>query len=364
MTAQGGGNWPNSDLLQRLGLQVPIALSPMLGAGGVDLAVAVSRAGGLGSLPCASLSAAQVVAQAKAFRAVTSGPLNLNFFCHADQPARPSELAAWRSALQPFYQELDTAPDSSRAAPARQPFSEAMCVAVEGLRPEVVSFHFGLPASGLLQRVKATGALVCSTATTVQEALWLEAAGCDVIIAQGLEAGGHRGTFLDVNPHTQMGVLALVPQVVDRVRLPVVAAGGIADGRALVAALALGASAVQIGTAYLLTPESMISGVYRDALKHADNVSTVLTNVFSGRLARGLNNRLIETLGPVSAIVPEFPHAADALAPLKAAAEDLARNDFTALWAGQAAASTREQGAEQLTRLWAEQALGWLRGDG
>jgi nitronate monooxygenase len=229
------------------------------------------------------------------------------------------------------------------------------------MRPKVASFHFGLPDEALLKRVKAAGVIVFSSATTVEEAVWLETHGADVIIAQGAEAGGHRGMFLADSVSNQPGTFALVPQVVDAVRVPVIAAGGIADGRGIAAAFALGAAGVQVGTAYLRTPEAKISDLHRAALSSSGAGSTAITNLMTGKPARSITNRVMRDFGPVSADVPAFPHAATALAPLRAAAEQRGSGDFTALWSGQAAALAREMPAADLTRNLAQAALHRLR---
>jgi nitronate monooxygenase len=225
----------------------------------------------------------------------------------------------------------------------------------------VVSFHFGLPNADLVKRVKAAGCLVISSATTVDEARWLEERGVDAVIAQGSEAGGHRGMFLSDDVAAQVGTFALVPQVVDAVKVPVIAAGGVTDARGIAAALALGAAGVQIGTAYLFAPESKISAPHRAALKSARDDGTAITNVMTGRPARGLYNRLMRELGPINDIAPAFPLAAGALAPLKAKAEAAGSGEFTALWAGQAAALGRELPSRKLTRQLAEDAMERLR---
>jgi nitronate monooxygenase len=225
----------------------------------------------------------------------------------------------------------------------------------------VVSFHFGLPEAALLRRVKATGAIVMASATIVKEAVWLDGNGTDVIIAQGAEAGGHRGMFLTDNLAEQPGTFALVPQVVDAVKVPVIAAGGIADGRGIAAAFALGAAGVQIGSAYLRCPESKVSGPARAALAQAGDDSTVITNVMTGRPARGVVNRAMREVGPISLDAPAFPHAATALGPLKQAAERQGKVDFTNLWAGQAIGLGREIPAAELTRRFATDAQERLR---
>ncbi|NLD69289.1 MAG: nitronate monooxygenase [Limnobacter sp.] len=355
-------DWPDSRILDLLGIELPIVQAPMAGPAGSALAAAVTGAGGLGSLPCAMLSPEQIRAETEAIRKAASGPLNLNFFCHAATPEDPVREAGWRDRLAGYYAELALEPpDTGAAATSRTPFDDAACRLVEALRPEVVSFHFGLPEPRLLERVKSTGAKVLSSATTVAEARWLESRGCDAIIAQGAEAGGHRGMFLDDEPATQVGTFALVPQVADAVRVPVIAAGGIADARGIVAALALGASAVQIGTAYLFCPEARVSELHRKALADARDDGTALTNVFTGRPARSIVNRAVRELGPISAQAPAFPQAGTALAPLRAKAEAAGSADFTPLWSGQAAALCRVRGAAELTRELAADALRRLR---
>lgn len=333
----------------------------MAGANGSAMAIAVAKAGGLGSLPCAMLDPEKVRTETGIIRHQTAKPLNLNFFCHTPPIPDTDRDATWKQRLAPYYDELGL--DASASAPAvnRAPFNEAMCEVVEDVKPEVVSFHFGLPAGRLLDRVKAAGSLVLGCATTVEEARWLEANGCDAIIAQGYEAGGHRGMFLTDDITSQAGTFALVPQVVDAVKVPVIAAGGIADGRGIVAAFALGAAGVQIGTAYLLAQESLISDLHREALGDAQDNGTALTNLFSGRPARGLLNRVMRDIGPMSDLAPAFPTAGQALAPLKAAAEAEGLSDFTSLWAGQAASFCHETSAGDLTRQLAEDATRRLK---
>ena len=304
--------WPNRTLLDLIGIDLPIIQAPMAGANGSAMAIAVSEAGGLGSLPCAMLDADKARAEIGVIRQRTDKPVNINFFCHKPAPPGPNRDAAWKRHLGAYYEELGL--DASASAPAvnRAPFDEAMCEIVEDFKPEVVSFHFGLPEKPLLDRVKAAGCRVVSSATTVEEARWLEDSGCDAVIAQGYEAGGHRGMFLTEDTATQAGTLALVPQVVDAVKVPVIAAGGIADGRGVAAVFALGAAGAQIGTAYLFTPESLISDLHRTALRAARDDGTALTNLFSGRPARGLMNRIMREIGPISDLAPAFPTAGGA----------------------------------------------------
>jgi nitronate monooxygenase len=353
--------WPNRRLADLLGIEHPIVLAPMAGAIDWELAAAVSEGGGLGSIPAAMLDAARLADQVAKFRARTRGPVNLNFFCHRPPVPNNARENAWRERLTPYYRELGIDPAAPVPTTNRAPFDAEFCAVVEEMKPEVVSFHFGLPEKSLLARVKQAGCRVLSSATTAAEAEWLEAGGCDAVIAQGYEAGGHRGMFLTENIAAQVGTLALVPQVADAVRIPVIAAGGIADARGVAAAFALGASGVQIGTAFLWSPESKITALHRAALKEAQSDATALTNVLSGRPARGIINRVMRELGPISEIAPEFPLASGALAPLRAKAEAQGSGDFSPLWAGQAASLGRALPAAEATRRLAQEAQELLR---
>jgi nitronate monooxygenase len=341
-------------LLQRLGLTLPILQSPMAGVQDHRLAVAVGAAGGLGALPAAMLSLDALRGELQALRAATTRPYNVNFFCH-DVPAPDAQReAAWRRALSPYYAEAGIDPAGIAAGPGRNPFSAEALAAIQPFAPPVVSFHFGLPAADLLAGVKRLGAFVLSSATTVDEARWLEANGVDAVIAQGLEAGGHRGHFLDTDPASaltrQMGSFALLPQVVAAVRVPVIAAGGIANADAVAAALALGAAAVQVGTAYLLCPETTTTAIHRAALSSDAARHTALTTLFTGRPARGIVNRVMRELGPMNPIPPAFPLATAAIAPLRQWAEAQGRGDFSPLWAGQNVGGCRAIPAAELTR--------------
>jgi nitronate monooxygenase len=353
--------WPDRRLLDLVKIELPIVLAPMAGAMDWQLAAAVSEAGGLGSLPAAMLNPQQLRDQVAQFRARTTRPINLNFFCHTPPVPNNAREAQWRERLAPYYRELNIDPAAPVPNSSRAPFDAALCEVVEELRPDVVSFHFGLPERHLMKRVKASGCVVLSSATTVAEARWLDENGVDAVIAQGYEAGGHRGMFLSDDLAAQTGTVALVPQVVDAVKVPVIAAGGIADARGIAAALALGAAGVQIGTAYLWSPEARISAPHRTALSAASLDRTALTNLMSGRPARGIVNRIMRDLGPISDMAPEFPLAAGALAPLRAKAEAQGSGDFSPLWAGQAAALGRALPAGELTRTLAAEAGGLMR---
>lgn len=353
--------WPDHRLLDLFKIDAPIVQAPMAGVMDTDLAIAAAQGGALASLPCAMLSADKAREQVNIVRQRVSKPVNMNFFCHTAVAADPAREAAWRTRLSGYYAELGLDPAMDVQAANRAPFDAAACEVVEELKPEVVSFHFGLPDKALLARVKAAGCVVIASATVVKEAVWLEQRGVDAVIAQGAEAGGHRGMFLTDDIAGQPGTMSLVPQIVDAVGVPVIAAGGIADGRGIAAAFALGAAGVQIGTAYLQTPESKASNIAKAALAAASDESTVMTNVMTGRPARGVVNRVMREVGPVSCDAPAFPHAATALAPLKAAAEKLGRVDFTNLWAGQSVGLGRQVGAAELTQTLADEALACLR---
>ena len=333
----------------------------MAGSQDWELAAAVSAAGGLGSLPCAMINPVQLREQVGKIRDKTRKPINVNFFCHTPPVPNNTREAGWRERLAPYYRELAVDPAAPVPTSNRAPFDAALCAVVEEVRPEVVSFHFGLPDRVLFDRVKAVGCLVLSSATTTAEAIWLEQHGVDAIIAQGCEAGGHRGIFLSETIDTQVGTFALVPQIVSAVKVPVIAAGAIADARGIAAAFALGASGTQIGTAYLFCPEAKISAVYRKALLEARDDSTALTNLMSGRPARGIVNRLMREIGPISTEPPQFPLSAGALAPLRAKAEAQGSGDFSPLWSGQAASLSRAMPAEELTRKLAQEAVELLR---
>jgi nitronate monooxygenase len=338
-----------SSCLDRLGLSAPIIQAPMAGVQNHRLAAAVCRAGGLGSLPAAMLSASDLQAQLQALSQATDKPYNVNFFCHAQPTPDAAQESAWRQQLQPFYRELGLDAANIASGPGRVPFNHASADVLEAFRPAVVSFHFGLPSPELVARVKSWGTIVLSSATTVDEALWLQAHGADAVIAQGLEAGGHRGMFLSSDVSTQMGSFALLPQIVRAVRVPVIAAGGIADAAGVQAAKALGAAGVQIGTAYLCSDEASTSALHRTALLSPAAQHTALTNVFTGRPARGIVNRVMRELGAMSPLAPNFPLATAAMAPLRAAAEAQGRSDFTPLWAGQNTAHMQTGPAADIT---------------
>lgn len=343
--------WPDTRILDLLGIELPIIQGPLAGVTGPAMVVATCNAGGLGSMPAAMLDVEQLRQALTTIREQTDKPFNVNFFAHQPPAFDEQRAEAWKQRLKPYYEELGVDFDAPTPVSNRTPFDDAACRVLEEMRPKVVSFHFGLPEKSLLDRVKATGAKILSSATTVEEAIWLEQHGCDAIIAMGYEAGGHRGMFLSDDLNTQVGLFALLPQVVDAVKVPVIATGGIGDARGIVAAFALGASAAQLGSAYLFTPEAKISASHHRALRTAKESQTAVTNLFTGRPARGIVNRVMREVGPMSPLAPAFPLAGGALMPLRAKGEA----DFSNLWAGQAFPLGRELPAAELTRRLAEE---------
>lgn len=340
--------WRDRRLVELLGIEHPVVQAPMAGISTPQMAIAASEAGGLGSIAAAMLTPEALRSELQIVQQATGRPINVNFFVHKPPVADPAREGAWRRRLEGYYRELGLSPDDVAGGPARAPFSAAMCDIVLEFKPRVVSFHFGMPDAGLVRRLKDAGTIVVSSATTVEEARWLEAKGCDAVIAQGNEAGGHRGIFLSDDIARQPGTMALVPQVVDAVKVPVIAAGGIGDGRGIAAALALGAAGVQVGTAFLLTPEARTTALHRKALAEAGDDSTTLTNVFTGRPARGIVNRYVREVGPMSPDAPAFPLAAGLSGPLRTAAEARGSAEFMPLWSGQAPGFAREMPAGEL----------------
>jgi nitronate monooxygenase len=344
--------WPRSDVTGLLGIAHPIIQAPMSGFTTPQLVGAVCNAGGLGSHGCATLTAETLRAQVTQIREITNGSFNINFFVHPT-PAHDADAAErMRQRIAPYFSELGlgTVPNPSEPF---VPFGRAQLELIRELRPRVISFHFGLPSSQVMREIKACGCIVLSSATTVGEARELEAGGADAIIAQGFEAGGHRGTFTRSPGAGTIGTLALVPQIVDAVRVPVIAAGGIADGRGIAAAFALGAGGVQIGTAFLGCPEAAVLPVYREALRTATEEATAVTRAFTGRPARALRCRLMDDMPDADAL--DFPLQASLLAPLWRVPDDKVRRAFMPMWAGQAVPLLREIPAGELVeRLVAE----------
>lgn len=331
------------------GIELPVIQAPMAGAQGYALAAAVANAGGLGSLPAALLAPEVLDVELAALAAATSRPVNINFFCHEMPQPDVAREQAWRKLLTPYYREFGLDVDAIPTAPLRRPFSDDSLDLLERYRPAVVSFHFGLPAPRLLRRVRELGCRVISSATTLTEALWLAARGVDAVIAQGVEAGGHRGMFLVQDLDTQSATLELVRSCAERIPVPVIAAGGIADVADVRAARQAGAAGVQVGTAYLLCPEATTGAAYRAVLASGRVHQTDFTNLFTGRPARGIVNRIMRELSLLHPAAPQFPLAATAMAPLRAAAEMAGSGDFSPLWCGTRGAACRPVPAAGLT---------------
>lgn len=353
--------WQDRRLLDLFGIAHPILQAPMAGASSTQMAIAVSEAGGLGAIAAAMLTPETLRTELQLVQQATARPVNINFFVHKPPTPDADADARWRKRLAAYYHELGLPPDAGAGGPVRAPFDAALCEVILEYKPKVVSFHFGLPDEALVQRLRTAGVVVIGSATSAEEARWLEARGCDAVIAQGAEAGGHRGMFLNDDIARQAGTMALVPQVVDAVKVPVIAAGGIGDGRGIAAALALGASGVQIGTGFLLTPEAKTTPLHRAALKQAHDNSTTLTNVFTGRPARGIVNRYVREVGPMSPDAPVFPLAAGAAYPLRAASEPKGASDFMPLWSGQAPTLAREMPSAALVAEWVKETAAVLK---
>ncbi|GAB5450182.1 MAG: nitronate monooxygenase [Halioglobus sp.] len=333
------------------GIELPIIQAPMAGVQDWELALAVARGGGLGSIPCGMLGVEQILQQVQRFREQSDAPFNLNFFCHAMPAVEPAVLRQWESLLSPYYAELGIALQADDSA-LRRPFSQEIADAIAPHAPAVLSFHFGLPSPSLVQQVKGWGATVLASATTLEEGLWLQERGADIVIAQGVEAGGHRGMFLSTDLSLQLPTAQLLEQLLSHLSLPVVAAGGIDSADRVAALLEKGASGVQVGTSYLLCTEAKTSDLQRELVRDRQ-AETALTNVFSGRPARGIRNRAMRELGDICPQAPAFPYAAAAMAPLRKAAEGRGLADFTPLWSGTRRDGCRAVSATELTRdLW------------
>jgi nitronate monooxygenase len=332
----------------------------MAGSQNHQLAAAVFKAGGMGSIPAAMLTTEQlkneliafqnnIATEARSKNWGDSLPVNVNFFCHTPPTAQAEKELAWRSKLTSAYLAHGIDPQSLGSGPGRAPFSEESLTLLGQIKPAVVSFHFGLPKAAWVQQLKAWGIQIWSSATTVQEAQWLAQNGANAIIAQGLEAGGHRGMFLTEDLSTQVGTMALLPQMIKAVQLPIIAAGGISSAAAVSAVKALGASAVQVGTAFLTSHEATTSALHRKALMSDAAQHTALTNLFSGRPARGIVNKFMQDMGPLNPEAPAFPLATAAVAPLRAAAEAKGLTDYSPLWSGQNASDCEALPAADIT---------------
>jgi nitronate monooxygenase len=327
-------------------LDLPIVLAPMGGAATVGLVAAVSNARGFAILPGAYLTPEQITEQIAAVRAATPRPFGVNLF--VEKPpysAQPQELAAAHERLRTYREELGIPHPATPVAPPDR--YRAQLAAVLDAKPDVFTFTFGIPDAATLGQLREAGIFTMGTATTVAEAIALEEAGVDGVFAQGAEAGAHRGTFLAPVEESLIGTLSLVPLVVDAVHLPVFATGGIGDGRAVAAVLALGATAAALGTSFLLADESGIAPAYREALQSARAQRTAFTRVFSGRTARGIPNRAMAEIADPEEVAP-YPFQNAMTRDVRTAAAEQGRSDFLSLWAGQAAPLARAKPAAQI----------------
>lgn len=344
-------NWKSSAVARRLGLTAPIVQGPFgSGLSAVDLVVAVAESGLLGSFGVHHLDGAGIVAIASRIRARTPRPFALNLWIplHDSEAPRLSDaqyLTA-RKLLHPYLNELAISPPS-RPSTFGPNYAEQVEAVLE-CRPAVFSFVYGAPSADILDRCRTLGITTVGTATTVAEARLLEHAGVDLIVATGFEAGGHRVSFLQEPESCLTGTLSLIPQIVDAVKTPIIAAGGIADGRGIAAAMMLGAQGVQIGTAFLACEESSASTLHRDKLFSPDATQTALTRAFTGRLARGIRNRMIDELQPHAANFAQYPVQAWLMAQIKQTAIAANRDDLLPLWSGQSAPLLKHHRARDL----------------
>lgn len=332
-------------------ISVALIQAPMAGVQDANLAASVCEAGGLGSLPCAMLSNQQLIEQLELLSRSTSKPYNLNFFCHSTLQYTKLQKQQWHSLLAPYFNEYAIAESSLTDEASRQPINQSVIDIIAPYKPAVVSFHFGLPAPSLLGQIKSWGTKVISTATTVEEAKWLADNGADAVIAQGLEAGGHRGHFLSMDLSLHKSTAELVQECVAHVSVPIIAAGGIATEDDVAHMQTLGASGVQVGSAYLLCNEATTSKLHRDAILAQQKDSTALTTLFSGRAARGVCNRVMQELGAIPAHVPPFPYASIAITALRSRVELLGGSGFSPLWCGQKYIPRENISAAQITQI-------------
>lgn len=356
--------WPTDSLCRLLGCGDPIVQAPMIGGSTVAMAAAVSNAGGLGSLGCGMMSPDEVRATWAEVRAQTDRPVNLNFFVHDEPDLDEYDPEPMSVVLRPLYRAAGLDGDVPPPASPAPSFNDDVLAAVLELRPAVVSFHFGLPEGDGVAALKRAGIRIIGCATTVAEAVALEAGGVDAIIAQGAEAGGHRGTFLGDVLGGAVGTMALVPQIADAVRVPVIAAGGIADGRGVAAAFLLGAAGVQLGTAFLCSPESAVVPAHARALAQARAEDMVVTRIFSGRPARAIRNRATAELARFEDFAAPFPAQRALLAPLAKVSLKSDTGDYHALWSGQGAPLARAEAAADIFQRIRSEALALLRDSG
>tara|TARA_B100000315_G_scaffold83135_1_gene76108 strand:- start:566 stop:1603 length:1038 start_codon:yes stop_codon:yes gene_type:complete len=330
--------------------ELAIIQAPMAGVQNAKLAVAVCEAGELGSLPCAMLSAELLKSELDYLSQHTDKPYNLNFFCHQTPDYTLAQQTAWHNLLTPYFDEFAVDVSQFTRNASRQPINQQIIDIIAPYAPAVVSFHFGLPSREIVSQIKAWGGTVLSSATTLDEARWLQTNGADAVIAQGIEAGGHRGHFLSMDLSLQPTTAQLVRECVE-LDIPVIAAGGICTAEDVAQYQALGVAAVQVGSAYLLCEEATTSALHREVLKTVAPDSTELTTLFSGRPARGISNRVMQELGAMPEQAPPFPYASIAMTALRAKAEAKGDSGFSPLWCGERFIVREGINAQQITEL-------------
>ena len=349
--------WPRNELNDLLGIKHPIIQAPMAGSTNPELVGAVSNAGGLGSHGCARMSTKELIDTVEKTRAITQLPFNLNFFAHSEPGETPDEDARMESIVADSYQSRGIDGPEANHQPMYYIFDDDYLSVLLEIKPAVVSFHFGSPSTSMLSALRDAGCVSLCSATTVAEARFLADRGIDAVIAQGWEAGGHRGGFHTTYEDFGIGTLALVPQIVDAVEVPVIAAGGIADARGIAAAFMLGASGVQLGSAFLSCPESSISDSYRTEIRNAQDEDTRLSRAFSGRPCRTRNNAYVEKMAQHRIRFPDFPRMYKYSVPLMHSSAANNDSDFSFILYGQAAALNCELPASELVEKLATEAL-------
>lgn len=345
--------------LSRLGIKIPVVQAPMAGTATPELAAAVSSAGALGSLGLASSTVDEARQAIRHTRELTSAPFNANFFCHRPARPDPTRETVWLRYLAPLFAEFDAEPPKALAAPYPS-FLEntAMQDMVLEERPAIVSFHFGVPPADVITRYKEAGIVLMATATKLSEAQAIEEAGLDFVVAQGWEAGGHRGVFIPDDHDRELTTMSLLTLLGQRCKLPIIAAGGIMDGAGIRAVRRLGACAAQMGTAFVACPESAASDAYRQALISRDALHTQFTATVSGRPARIIKGRIHKEIDtPGRPILPDFPICYSAAKALQRVAAEKGNHDFASHWAGQGAPLSRSMPAAELVRVLMEEML-------
>ncbi len=346
--------WSQNNFTKALNIKYPIIQAPMASAASIELASEVSNAGGLGSLGLSYHKIENILPDYKKILSKTNHSINLNFMTHKEPSKNDIKAKKYMNEVKKYYEEYKVA-EIPNLINTTETFNKEHLELLLEMNPKIVSFHFGLPQQDYIQSIKNQNIYIISSATTVKEAKILEDSGADAIIAQGYEAGGHRGTFASSYKEGEIGLFSLLPQVVEATSVPVIAAGGIANGKGIAAALMLGAQGVQIGTAFLSCPEASVHPLWKDAISNASTRDTRITSAFTGRPARGIVNRLVIDMENKNDIIPDFPTVGSVIKPLANIAATNGKDDFLSLWAGQSAPMNRNISASELIELLAEE---------